>query len=220
MQQSIFVLNDVNSVANQIFLELRDKQAQQHRGNFKRNLVKLGQLMAYELSKSLDYIPAKVDTVLGQSSVNVIKQSPVLFTIIRAGIPFLQGFLDFFEDSDCGFIGASRLEGKKEDIKIDLQYSSIPPFDDQDLVVVDPMLATGNSLLASLEQVLVNGTPKMLHLAFAIAAPEGLANLRENIKIPFRLWVGAIDQHLNEYGYIVPGLGDAGDLSYGTKSKK
>jgi len=220
MQQSIFVLNAVNSVANQIFLELRDKNAQLNRGNFKRNLVKLGQLMAYELSKSLHYRSVEVDTVLGRSSINVIKQSPVFFTIIRAGIPFLQGFLDYFEDSDCGFFGASRSEGKKEDIQIDLQYSSIPPFEDQDMVVVDPMLATGNSLLTSLEQILQKGSPKMLHLAFAIAAPEGLANLKKNIKVPFRIWAGAVDQHLNQYGYIVPGLGDAGDLLYGTKSEK
>ena len=217
MQQSIFVLNAVNSVANQIFLELRDKEAQLHRGNFKRNLVKLGQLMAYELSKSLQYKTTEIETVLGRSSIDVISKSPVFFTIIRAGIPFLEGFLNFFEHSDCGFIGASRLEGQKEDIQIDLQYSSIPPFEGQDLVVVDPMLATGKSLLASLEQVLQKGSPRMLHLAFAIAAPEGLENLQNNIKIPYKLWVGAVDQHLNQNGYIVPGLGDAGDLLFGNK---
>ncbi len=217
MQQSIFVLNAVNSVANQIFAELRDKHFQQHRGNFRRNLVHLGQLMAYELSKSLQYKTRDVETVLGMTSVNVIKNQPIFITIIRAGIPFLEGFQRLFDQADIGFIGAQRIEAKKEDIEIDLQYRSIPPFEGRDLVVVDPMLATGKSLLASLEQILRMGTPKTLHLAFAIAAPEGIENLNRQIEIPYDLWVGAVDDHLNEFGYIVPGLGDAGDLLFGNK---
>lgn len=217
MQQSIFVLNAVNSVANQIFLELRDKKTQKNRGNFRRNLVKLGQIMAYELSKSLQYRKVEVDTVLGRSSINTIKKPPVLFTIIRAGIPFLEGFQSFFEHSDCGFIGAQRIEGKKEEISIDLKYSSMASFEDRDLIVLDPMLATGKSLLASLEQILRMGSPKMLHLAFAIAAPEGIENIERNVSIPYKLWLGAVDERLDQNGYIVPGLGDVGDLLFGDK---
>lgn len=217
MQQSLFVLNAVNSVANHIFLELRDHQIQLRRGSFRRNLVKLGQIMAYELSKSLQYHSKEVQTVLGRSSIDVVKQPPVLFTIVRAGIPFLEGFQNYFEESDCGFIAAQRVEGNKEDITIDLHYSSIPAFDNRDLVVVDPMLATGNSLLASLDEILSMGTPSMLHLASAIATEEGIENIQNNLKIPYRLWVGAIDHELNDSGYIVPGLGDAGDLLYGAK---
>ena len=217
MQQSVFVLNAVNSVANHIFFELRHRKHQLNRGNFRRNLVKLGQIMAYELSKSLQYHPVDVETVLGRSSINVIQQPPVFFTIIRAGVPFLEGFQSYFEESDCGFIAAQRVEGNKEDIKIDLHYSSIPPFENRDLVVVDPMLATGKSLLASLERILTQGTPRMLHLACAIAAPEGIENIQSNLKIPCKLWVGAIDKELNSKGYIVPGLGDVGDLLYGDK---
>ena len=217
MQQSIFILNAVNSVANQIFLELRDRETQLIRGQFRRNLVKLGQIMAYEFSKSLQYQPIEIDTVLGRSSINVIQEQPVLFTIIRAGLPFLEGFQLFFDQSDCGFIGAHRIEGKKEDISVSLGYHAIPPFNDKDLVVVDPRLATGTSLLASLELILEKSTPKMLHLVFAIASPEGIENIKQSIKVPYKLWVGALDEGLNQKGYILPGLGDAGDLLFGNK---
>ena len=217
MQQSIFILNAVNSIANQIFLELRDRETQLIRGQFRRNLVKLGQIMAYEFSKSLQYQPIEIDTVLGRSSINVIQEQPVLFTIIRAGLPFLEGFQLFFDQSDCGFIGAHRIEGKKEDISVSLGYHAIPPFNDKDLVVVDPMLATGTSLLASLELILEKSTPKMLHLVFAIASPEGIENIKQSIKVPYKLWVGALDEGLNQKGYILPGLGDAGDLLFGNK---
>ena len=217
MQQSIFILNAVNSVANQIFLELRDRETQLIRGQFRRNLVKLGQIMAYEFSKSLQYQPIEIDTVLGRSSINVIQEQPVLFTIIRAGLPFLEGFQLFFDQSDCGFIGAHRIEGKKEDISVSLGYHAIPPFNDKDLVVVDPRLATGTSLLASLELILEKSTPKMLHLVFAIASPEGIENIKQSIKVPYKLWVGALDEGLNQKGYILPGLGDAGALLSGNK---
>jgi uracil phosphoribosyltransferase len=173
--------------------------------------------MAYELSKSLPYKTVDVQTVLGQSSINVVKNPPVFVTIIRAGLPFLEGFQHFFEESECGFIAAQRVEGNKEDITIDLHYSSIPSFENRDLVIVDPMLATGNSLLASLEQVLSLGSPNMLHCVSAIAAAEGIDNIKTNLKIPYKLWVGAVDEELNHSGYIVPGLGDAGDLLYGNK---
>ena len=217
MQQSMFVLNAVNSVANQIFLELRDKEAQLSRRNFKTNLVKLGEIMAYELSKSLEYQEKEVDTVLGRSTINVLAKQPVLFTIIRAGLPFLEGFQNYFHESDCGFIGAHRSEGNKEEISVELGYRSIAPFNDRDLIVVDPMLATGNSLLNSLELMLEHGNPKMVHLVFAIAAPEGLEHIENTMTTPYKVWVGAVDDQLNDKGYIVPGLGDAGDLLFGNK---
>ena len=217
MQQSMFVLNAVNSVANQLFLELREKESQLNRRIFKSNLEKLGQIMAYELSKSLEYKQTTVKTVLGESSINIIKEQPVLFTIIRAGLPFLDGFQNYFDRSDCGFIGAQRIEGKREDIQVSLGYHSIAAFDGKDLIVVDPMLATGNSLKASLEVILKKGNPRMLHLVFAIASPEGIEKIKQSVKVPYRLWVGAVDERLNQKGYIVPGLGDAGDLIFGIK---
>jgi uracil phosphoribosyltransferase len=213
----MFVLNAVNSVANQLFLELRGKETQLNRRIFKSNLEKLGQIMAYELSKSLEYKQTTVKTVLGESSINIIKEQPVLFTIIRAGLPFLNGFQNYFDRSDCGFIGAQRIEGKKEDNQASLGYYSIAPFDGKDLIVVDPMLATGNSLKASLEVILKKGNPGMLHLVFAIASPEGIEKIKQSVNVPYRLWVGAVDERLNQKGYIVPGLGDAGDLIFGIK---
>ena len=217
MQQNMFVLNAVNTIANQIFLELRNQDTQLHRANFRRNLVKLGQIMAYELSKSLQYQETAVETVLGRSNISVLKTHPVLVTIIRAGLPFLEGFQSFFEHSDCGFIGAHRSEGNKEDISVSVGYKSIPPFEQKDLIVVDPMLATGTSLVGSLDALLKEGSPSMLHLVFAIAAPEGLEHIKNNISAPHKIWIGALDERLNQNGYIVPGLGDAGDLLFGNK---
>ena len=217
MQQSMFVLNAVDTIANHLLLELRDPSTQSHRGSFRRNLVKLGQIMAYELSKSLEYGEQEVETVLGRSKINTIKESPVLFTIIRAGLPFLAGFQEVFENADCGFIGAHRMEGNGEEISVDLGYSAIPNFENKHLIVVDPMLATGKSLISSLEVILQKGTPKMLHLAFAIAAPEGIDYVQQKVKVPHRVWIAAVDDHLNQNSYIVPGLGDAGDLLFGNK---
>ncbi len=217
MQEAIFVLNNENTVANQFFAELRDKEQQLDRGRFRTNLIRLGQVLAYELSKSLPYRQHLVDTVLGSCSVNVLQHQPVLYTIIRAGLPFLEGFQDFFDQSDCGFVGASRSEGKTDEITITMGYQALAPFEGKDLIVLDPMLATGKSLVASTEAILQNGKPRSLHFAIAIASPEGIAYLNESIKVPYKLWLGALDERLNQKGYIVPGLGDAGDLLFGKK---
>lgn len=217
MQESIFVLNHSNTIANQIFAELREKTTQLNRMQFRRNLVKLGSILAYELSKSLDYHQISLETVLGPCSVHVLRQQPVLYTIIRAGLPFLEGFQKFFDRSDCGFVGAARSEGKTEDITVTMDYKAITPFDGKDLIIVDPMLATGKSLVLSTQAILKWGRPKSLHFALAIASPQGIAYLGDSIQMPFKLWIGAVDQELNQKGYIVPGLGDAGDLLFGTK---
>jgi len=216
MQQNLFVLNAVDSIANQIFLELRDHQTQLDRVRFRRNLVKLGEIMAYELSKGLNYQPVDVQTVLGSSSISVPKDQPILATIIRAGLPFLEGFLHLFENSDCGFVGAKRVKDGDE-ISASVGYTALGSIEGKELIVVDPMLATGNSILTALDLMLQNGSPEMLHLAFAIAAPEGLEQINKYLKIPHKIWVGAIDERLDHNGYIVPGLGDAGDLLFGNK---
>ncbi|MDH3709581.1 MAG: uracil phosphoribosyltransferase [Cyclobacteriaceae bacterium] len=217
MQQAIFVLNNENSIANQFFAELRHRETQQHRMQFRRNLVKLGGILAYEISKCLDYQSINVETVLGISSVNVLQHPPVLFTIIRAGLPFLEGFQECFNQSDCGFVGASRSEGKTHEISITMGYQAIAPFEGKDLIIVDPMLATGKSLAACTNAILEYGTPKSLHFAIAIASPEGAAFLKESLPMDHQLWIGAMDDGLNQKGYIVPGLGDAGDLLFGGK---
>lgn len=217
MQETIFVLNDKNSIANHFLAELRNRETQLNRRQFHRNLVKLGQVLAYEVSKSLDYDHNDFETVLGSCTVNVLQQQPVLYTIIRAGLPFLEGFQDYFDKSDCGFVAASRSEGMTDEITISVSYQSIAPFDGKDLIIVDPMLATGKSLVACTEAILKWGTPKSLHFVTAIASPEGVSYLNEAIALPFKLWMGAMDQRLNQKGYIVPGLGDAGDLLFGNK---
>lgn len=217
MQESIFVLNHCNTIANQIFAELRDKNTQLNRKQFRQNLVKLGSILAYELSKSLDYREEKLHTVLGPCTLNLLQQQPVLYTIIRAGLPFLEGFQEFFDQSDCGFVGAARSEGNSEEITVSMGYQAITPFDGKDLIIVDPMLATGKSLVMSTQAILKWGQPKSLHFALAIASTQGIAHLDQSIKQPYKLWIGALDEGLNQKGYIVPGLGDAGDLLFGTK---
>ena len=217
MQQAIFVLDQENSIANQMLAELRDRNTQKHRSQFHQNLVKLGGILAYEISKSLEYRQVNVETVLGTCDINVLQHQPVLFTVMRAGLPFLEGFKDFFHLSDCGFVGASRSEGKTAEISISLGYEAIADFNGKDLIIVDPMLATGKSLAAATNAILEWGTPKSLHFAIAIASPEGMSHLKQSLALSHHLWVGSVDQGLNETGYIVPGLGDAGDLLFGSK---
>lgn len=216
MQQNPFVLNAVDSIANQILFELRDRQIQLDRVRFRSNLKKLGELIAYEISKSLNYQPEEVETVLGRSSINVLTKHPVLITIMRAGLPFMEGFQHFFGNSECGFVGAKRIE-EDDNIDASVEYVAVGSVEGKELIIADPMLATGKSLIATLDLILQRGVPKMLHLAFAIAAPEGLDHIKRTVKIPYKIWVGAIDERLNHQGYIVPGLGDAGDLLFGNK---
>ncbi len=216
MQQAIFVLNKTDTIANQFIAELRDRNKQLDRARFRRNLVKLGAVLAYEISKSLKYHTIQVQTVLGDSKVNVLQQPPVLYTVIRAGLPFLEGFQQFFDQSDCGFVGAYRIEDENE-ISVSMGYQSMAPFHHKDLIIVDPMLATGTSLVTCAKAILEHGTPRSLHFAAAIASPEGIDHLNQSISPDYGLWAGVVDPGLNDQGYIVPGLGDAGDLLYGSK---
>ena len=170
MQQNPFVLNAVDSIANQILFELRDRQTQLDRVRFRNNLKKLGELIAYEISKSLSYKTEEVKTVLGRSSINVLSNHPVLITIMRAGLPFMEGFQHFFGNSDCGFVGAQRIE-KGEHLEALVEYVAVGHIEGKELIIADPMLATGKSLIAALDMILQKGIPKSVHLAFAIAAP-------------------------------------------------
>jgi len=212
----LFVLNEVHSVANQFLLELRDHQVQKDRMRFRKNMERLGEIMAYEISKSLDYAPHSIYTSLGNATVDVLKSQPVLVTILRAGVTYFQGFLNFFDQADCGFIGAYRVEDSNN-ITIKLSYVATQSLEGKILILIDPMLATGRSVVDSIQAMLKNGRPSHVHIAALVAAPEGIEYLKENLKIPFSLWTCAVDKHLDENFYIVPGLGDAGDLSYGIK---
>jgi uracil phosphoribosyltransferase len=211
-----FVLNHHHSIANQFLMELRDAGKQQDRMRFRKNMERLGEILAYELSKTLEYTLAEAVTPLGKTSIHVLKEQPVMITILRAGLPFFQGFVNFFDQADSGFIGAYRQEDENH-LTIKLGYVATPSIEDRIVILIDPMLATGRSVIDSVDAFLRNGKPRYLHVVSLVAAPEGMEYLKQNLTLPFSLWTCAVDEKLNHQYYIVPGLGDAGDLSYGPK---
>ena len=212
----IFVLNDQNSIANQFLFELRDAGIQQDRLRFRKNLERLGEILAYELSKKLNYTAREAVTPLGKTGIHVIHEQPVMITILRAGLPFFQGFVNFFDRADSGFIGAFRKEDENH-LTIKLEYIATTSLENRVVILIDPMLATGRSVVDSVNAMLKNGKPSHLHVVSLVAAPEGIDYLRKNLPLPFSLWTCAVDEKLDHRFYIVPGLGDAGDLSYGEK---
>lgn len=212
----VFNLSEQNSIANQFLAELRDKHVQHDAMRFRKNLERLGEIMAYEVSKGLSYTTKVVETPLGHSRINVLKTEPLLITVMRAGIPYFQGFLNFFDKANSGFVGAYREEGPDE-LSIRLSYIASPAIEGRDVILIDPMLATGKSIVDSVEHILKRGTPKHLHIVSLVAAPEGIKLLAEALTINYSLWTCAIDEKLNDQFYIVPGLGDAGDLCFGEK---
>ena len=214
----MFILNSAPSIANQYLAELRDTQIQQDRLRFRLNLERLGELLAYEISKELAYQPRQVQTPMRACTVDLPVQQPVLVPILRAGIPFYNGFSRVFDRADTGFVGAYRApHTNADDLRVELTYQTAPSIAGRTLIVMDPMLASGKSMVQTLQALCAREQPQHIHIAAVIAAPEGVAYLKENLKLPYSLWVAALDEGLNEMAYIVPGLGDAGDLSYGEK---
>jgi len=212
----IFNLSAQNTIGNQFMSELRNKDIQLDRARFRKNMKRLGQLMAYEISKRLNFKDETIQTPLGRTSIQLISKYPVLLTVMRAGLPYFDGFLDFFDQSDCGFVGAYRQENSK-DIVIHLDYVATPGVNDREVIVVDPMLATGKSFVRSIQALLKHGTPSHIYVASLVASPEGIHFLKENLDVPFSIYTCAVDENLHHQFYIVPGLGDAGDLSFGIK---
>jgi uracil phosphoribosyltransferase len=215
----MFILDKKNSIANQYLYQLRDSDIQKDRLRFRRNLERLGEIMAYEISKNLPFYQKSVKTPLGNSSVQLIKNQPVLISVLRAAIPFYQGFLNFFDDSDSGFIGAYR-KGENHgsnNIEIDYLYQAAPSIEGREVILIDPMLATGKSLVKTIDNLKRHGNPSKIHIAGVIAAPEGIDFLQKNINLPVEIWICSLDEKLNDKSYIIPGLGDAGDLSFGVK---
>ncbi len=218
-QISSFVLADQSSVANHFMAELRDCDVQTDRMRFRRNVERLGEVLAYELSKTLDFQPQTVTTPLGTASIPLLAQHPVLVSVLRAGLPLHLGVLNYFDQADSGFIGAYRHDDASHSagFTIQLDYQSVPNLTDRPLILIDPMLASGQTLVKVLNQLTDWGTPSQTHILSAIAAPEGVSLLQQQAQQPYHLWVGAIDSQLNDKAYIVPGLGDAGDLAFGNK---
>ena len=207
-----------HSVINAYMAQLRDVSRQGHRPLFRRNLQRIARAMAYEVSRTLRYSPKPVQTPLGTKSVPTCDDRIVVGTVLRAGLAFHEGFLDTFDEAEAGFVAAYREEGTPGELKIHLDYLAAPSIEGATFLLVDPMLATGGSLELAYKAFLRNGRPARLHICCVIAAPEGIEHLQRAFPSDeVTLWVAAIDDRLNADAYILPGLGDAGDLSFGTK---
>jgi uracil phosphoribosyltransferase len=212
----MFILNNHNSIANHFLAEIRDADVQQDSMRFRRNMERLGEVFAYEISKTLPYEEFEVQTPLGLSNVNMLPQLPVLATILRAGLPLHQGLLNVFDKADSAFISAYRKIKKSGDFVIQMEYVSMPDLDGKIVIISDPMLATGRSMVLCCKELLANYKIKELHIVSVIASQEGVAHVKANIP-NVKLWLGAVDEEMTTKAYIVPGLGDAGDLAFGEK---
>lgn len=215
----IINLCDNNSLVSQFMSELRDKEQQKERLRFRANIQRLGQIMAYEISKRLNYEKRITATPLGDAKTHVISDQIVLSTILRAGLPFHEGFLNFFDQAENGFVSAYRKPVKgSNDFKVHIEYIACPRIDEKVLLIVDPMLATGSSMELAFQALMTKGHPKHIHLASVIATDQAIDYVRQRMpEGKTTLWTCDIDHHLNEQSYIIPGLGDAGDLLYGEK---
>jgi len=212
------ILGNENSLLNQFVAELRDENIQTDSMRFRRNLERLGEIFAYEISKTLSYHEKQVVTPLGISTVSVPSEKPVLATILRAGLPLHQGLLNYFDTADNSFISAFRKYSKDGTFHIELEYISCPNLDQRTLILCDPMLATGSSIILAYKALLTNGMPKHIHIVTVIASKEGIKNLQKNLDTRnITIWAAAVDEELTVKSYIVPGIGDAGDLAYGSK---
>ncbi len=212
----IFILNKQPSIANTFIAELRDVNIQRDRMRFRTNLERLGQLLGYELSKNLAFQNRDVETPLGVAPTDLPSQTVVLATILRAGLPMHNGLLYYFDRAENAFISAYRRHRKSGKFDIEVEYTSCPSLEDKVLIISDPMLATGSSMVLAAQALMNYGTPAQIHIVAAIAAEEGVENVRRNLP-DADIWIGAVDAELTAKSYIVPGLGDAGDLAYGTK---
>ena len=211
-------LGKKNSIFNHFVSELRNVKIQSDSMRFRRNLERIGEIFAYEISKYLSYDTNMITTPLGISQQNLINEKPVLATILRAGLPLHKGFLNYFDNSDNTFISAYRKHKKGGDFEIKIEYMSSPNLEGKIVILCDPMIASGASMVLAMESILSKGNPKHIHVVGVIASTEGLEYLRENSPVKnWTLWIGAEDAEMTSKSYIVPGLGDAGDLAFGEK---
>lgn len=210
----IHYISEQNSILNHFLAQLRDANIQKDSMRFRKNMERIGEIMAYELSKTLPYREVEVQTPLGIKRTAVIEDHVVLCSILRAGLALHTGFMNFYDDAENGFVSASRIHGNSE---IKVEYQAAPSFEGKHLIVLDPMLATGNSMVEVFKKLLQEETPKEVHICVVIAAPEGIAYLEKHLPGYVNLWVATLDEGLNEDLYIVPGIGDAGDLAFGEK---
>lgn len=214
----IHELGKSDSIFNQFMAELRDAAIQQDRLRFRHNLERTGEIMAYEISKTMEYETEEIVTPLGIKEIRLLKEQPIIATILRAGVPFHNGMLDMFDHADSAFVAAYRKYDKNEDFEIKVEYYSSPELDDKVLILCDPMLATGESIVKTLDGLLEETQPKHIHIAAVVASADGLEHVKRKMsRKPITIWVGCIDEELTAKAYIVPGIGDVGDLAYGEK---
>lgn len=214
----VHVISKQHSIFNRFIAEIRDEKIQKDRLRFRRNLERIGEIFAYEISKHMDYAEEKVRTPLGTARVETNVEMPVLCTILRAGLPLHQGLLNYFDQADNAFVSAYRShKNNDDDFDIEVEYLSSPQLEGRVLIISDTMLATGSSLIKVFKALKALGKPKQIHIVSAIGSLEGLETIKKQLPANIHYWFGALDEELTAQAYIVPGLGDAGDLAYGEK---
>lgn len=207
-----------HSIFNQFVAEIRDTAIQKDSMRFRRNLERMGEIMSYEISKQLSYETRQTQTPLGIAQTSHLVSQPVIATILRAGLPMHIGVLNYFDQAENAFISAYRKHHKDNSFDIHVEYVSSPNLDGKTLILCDPMIATGSSIVLAYKAILEKGTPKHTHIISAISSQQGVDFVKQNLPTKdFTIWCGAIDEELTSHSYIVPGLGDAGDLAYGVK---
>ncbi len=218
MGNNIHILGNQNSLFNEFVSELRNSDVQTDSLRFRRNMERIGEIFAYEISKTMAYESCDVNTPLGIANMSLLSSQPVLATILRAGLPLHQGMLNYFDKGQNAFITAFRKYEKDGTFEIEMDYLSSPSIEGKTLILSDPMLATGQSMVLGYKAMLTRGTPAHTHLVSIIASRQGIEYLQHHFPLTdCTLWVGAVDEELTAHAYIVPGLGDAGDLAFGTK---
>lgn len=206
------------SLVSQYMAELRDVNVQKDMLRFRRNLERIGEIMAYEISKTIEYETVDITTPLDVAKCQIIKEKLVLATIFRAGIPFHKGFLDYFDHAQNAFVSAYRKYREKENFDVFIEYIASPRIDGKTVIIADPMLATGSSMELSYKALLTKGEPAKIHVASVVASKAAIEYVKKTFPADkTTVWVGAVDDKINSHSYIVPGLGDAGDLAYGVK---
>lgn len=215
----VTILSDQFSLVNSWINDLRNVEVQNDRMKFRRNMERIGEIAAFEISKGLEQKEVEVTTPLDKLKVKEIAVQPVITTILRAGVPLFEGILNYFDKADCGFVAAYRKHDANDYFSIKQDYLTCPNIDGRPLIVADPMLATGASLIEALKDLLNHGKPTQLHIVAAIGSKQGVETLQKAYP-EAHIWVGAVDESLTSKGYITPGLGDAGDLSYGEKLQR
>jgi uracil phosphoribosyltransferase len=218
MNSKVHKLGDQWSLVQQFMREIRDVEIQQDSLRFRRNIERMGEIFAYEISKVMQHKNIRVQTPMGEADAAELTGQPVLATILRAGLPLHQGLLNYFDRAENTFISAYRKHEENSDqFEVEIEYLSSPSIEGKTVILCDPMLATGSSMVLAYKALLARGTPTQLHVVVVIATDEGLEMAMKNLPANTTYWVGAIDPEMTSMKYIVPGLGDAGDLAYGAK---